>query len=67
MPTGETARVQRVLRAYALLHAADAFVEDRRRWVLQSRIDAVLKQLTREETDAYYAAIRRQRHPQRDF
>jgi hypothetical protein len=60
---GDTPRVQRVLKAFALLDSADAFVSDAKRFVLSSRIAAVLKQLTKDETAAYYAAIRRMRFP----
>jgi hypothetical protein len=62
---GETARVARLVRAFQLLDDAEAVdgkkVLPWRKDALQRRIAAVLPQLSREETEAYYTAVRRLR------
>lgn len=55
---GETDRVQRLVRAYRLMDA-EATATSRRAQALRRRIQAVLPQLTPEETDAYYVAVKR--------
>jgi hypothetical protein len=67
MPTGNTPRVQRLVRAYGLVFSEERAplfaprVSTVRIDALRNRIAALLPKLTHEESDAYYAQVKRLR------
>jgi hypothetical protein len=65
MAKRETRRVLLALQAYGLLESADAFVTDARKLALSERLASVLRQLSPDESTAYYAALKSMRYPQR--
>jgi hypothetical protein len=64
-----TARVERLVRAYAMAYADVPTRSAARVQALRGRIRAVVPLLTRDETDAYYAAVQelRQRPTAREL
>lgn len=58
--TGETARVQRLVRAHGLIEAS-GYPPNKRVRMLTGKVRAVLAQLSAAETAAYYAAVQRVR------
>jgi hypothetical protein len=58
MRLGQTPRVERLLKAYRLVYCCEPSTPDARTAALRRRIAAVLPQLTRDETYAYYRGVR---------